>query len=175
MKGAGGRSRRRCVNGIWRLGVAFLVIGLLATSAVAQVQEADRAKTKVAGDFQQALIPDLIADPSVVEIDGTFYCYATTDGYGRGLSTSGPQVVWRSRDFLNWSFEGTLFAKGFDAKYWAPSTPVHRNGRYYLYPTLDGKLTPVAAYRLEGPFRSIAEHELGAGASFTPMRVCTVK
>jgi hypothetical protein len=175
MKDEGGRIRRKCVSSISRLGVAFLVIGLLATSAVAQVQEAAGAEIKIAGDFPQALIPDLIADPSVVELDGTFYCYATTDGYGQGLSTSGPPVVWKSHDFLNWSFEGTLFAQGFDAKYWAPSTPVHSNGRYYLYPTLNGRITPVVADRLEGPFRSIDGHELGAGASFTPMLISTGK
>ena len=48
--------------------------------------------------FGNALVPDMIADASIVEIDGTFYCYATTDGYGRGLETSGPPVVWKSRD-----------------------------------------------------------------------------
>ena len=41
------------------------------------------------------IIPDLIADPSIVEIDGIFYCYATTDGYGHGLAKSGPPVVWQ--------------------------------------------------------------------------------
>lgn len=32
--------------------------------------------------FGNPLIPDMIGDPSIVEIDGTFYCYVTTDGYG---------------------------------------------------------------------------------------------
>ncbi|OGV58353.1 MAG: hypothetical protein A2X45_23075 [Lentisphaerae bacterium GWF2_50_93] len=105
-------------------------------------------------DFGQALIPDLVADPSIVDINGTFYCYATTDGWGQHLETSGTPVVWTSKDFLNWSFEGSSFPPDFDLKYWAPSTVVQRNGRYYSFPTLDGKITAVVADSPTGPFRA---------------------
>ena len=103
-------------------------------------------------NFGQALIPDMVADPSIVDIDGTFYCYATTDGWGQGLATSGTPVVWTSRDFLNWSFQGSSFPSDFDLKYWAPSSIVHRNGRYYSFPTLDGKITAVVSDSPLGPF-----------------------
>lgn len=102
--------------------------------------------------FGRALIPDLVADPSIVDIDGTFYCYATTDGWGQGLDTSGTPVVWTSKDFLNWSFEGSSFPADFDLKYWAPSTVVRKNGRYYSFPTLDAKITAVVAGSPTGPF-----------------------
>lgn len=103
-------------------------------------------------NFGHALIPDLVADPSIVEIDGTFYCYATTDGWGQGLATSGTPVVWTSKDFLNWSFTGSSFPSDFNLKFWAPSCPVARNGRYYSFPTLDGKITAVVADTPTGPF-----------------------
>ncbi|HTL74258.1 MAG TPA: family 43 glycosylhydrolase [bacterium] len=103
-------------------------------------------------NFGRALIPDMVADPSIVDIDGTFYCYATTDGWGQGLATSGTPVVWQSKDFRNWSFEGSSFPADFDLKYWAPSTVVHKNGRYYSFPTLDGKITAVVADSPLGPF-----------------------
>lgn len=103
-------------------------------------------------NFGRALIPDLAADPSIVDIDGTFYCYATTDGWGQGLATSGTPVVWTSKDFLNWSFEGSSFPPDFDLKYWAPSTVIQKNGRYYSFPTLDGKITAVVADSPLGPF-----------------------
>ena len=70
--------------------------------------------------FGNALIPDMVADASIVDIDGTFYCYATTDGYGRGLETSGTPVVWKSKDFVHWSFNGIyyyLYTIGGDEKY----------------------------------------------------------
>ena len=114
--------------------------------------EAGSATTPDQSHFGRALIPDMVADPSIVEIDGTFYCYATTDGWGQGLASSGTPVVWISRDFLNWSFEGSSFPSDFDLKYWAPSTIVHRNGRFYSFPTLDGKITAVVANSPLGPF-----------------------
>jgi beta-xylosidase len=55
------------------------------------------------------IIPDLIADPSIVKFGDTFYCYATTDGYDKGLATSGPPVLWQSKDLVNWSFDGIFF------------------------------------------------------------------
>lgn len=82
--------------------------------------------------FGNPLVPDMIADASIQEIDGVFYCYATTDGYGRGLETSGPPVVWKSKDFLNWSFDGTYFPSAVNEKYWAPSKVVQANGKYYI-------------------------------------------
>src|SRR5277367_2517637 len=53
------------------------------------------------------LVPDTVADPSIVCFDGTYYLYATTDT-DKGLSQAGPPVVWKSKDFLNWSFDGIL-------------------------------------------------------------------
>jgi Glycosyl hydrolases family 43/F5/8 type C domain/Domain of Unknown Function (DUF1080) len=106
-------------------------------------------------EFPHALIPDMLADPSIVEINGTFYCYATTDGAGAGLSTSGLPVVWKSKDFLNWSFEGSIFPENFEAKYWAPSAPVLKDGRWYLFPTLDNKITATVADKPEGPFKTL--------------------
>ena len=70
--------------------------------------------------FGNALIPDMIADASIQEINGVFYCYATTDGYGQGLKTSGPPVVWKSKDFVHWSFDGTYFPSAAKEKYWLP-------------------------------------------------------
>ena len=80
----------------------------------------------------------MIADASIQEIEGMFYCYATTDGYGQGLETSGPPVVWKSNDFVHWSFEGTYFPSAMKEKYWAPSKAIFANGKYYIYPTING-------------------------------------
>ena len=102
--------------------------------------------------FGHALIPDMLADASIIDVDGTFYCYATTDGMGKGLTTSGPPVVWKSKDFLNWSFHSTTYPEDFDAKYWAPSIPVFRGGLWHAYPTLDGALSVAVSKSLEGPF-----------------------
>ena len=108
---------------------------------------------QVTNPFGNALIPDMVADASIVDIDGTFYCYATTDGYGRGLETSGPPVVWKSKDFVHWSFNGIYFPSASKEKYWAPSKVVQANGRYYIYPTINGYMYPAVADSPEGPFK----------------------
>ena len=108
---------------------------------------------QVSNPFGNALIPDMVADASIVDIDGTFYCYATTDGYGRGLETSGPPVVWKSKDFVHWSFNGIYFPSASKEKYWAPSKVVQANGKYYIYPTINGYMYPAVADSPEGPFK----------------------
>ena len=99
------------------------------------------------------IIPDMIADPSIVKFGNTYYCYATTDGYGRGLATSGPPVVWKSKDFVNWSFNGILFPSMKNQLYWAPSKVVKANGKFYLYPTLNANIYAAISKSPEGPFR----------------------
>lgn len=103
--------------------------------------------------FGHALIPDMIADASIQEINGMFYCYATTDGYDRGLETSGPPVVWKSKDFVHWSFSGTYFPSAVKQKYWAPSKAVYANGKYFIYPTINGYMYPAVADSPDGPFK----------------------
>ena len=86
--------------------VCFLfIVGLVACFSI---------KAQVINPFGKALVPDMIADASIVDLYGTFYCYATTDGYDQGLKTSGPPVVWKSKDFLHWSFNGTYFPSAQD-------------------------------------------------------------
>lgn len=134
---------------------------LIQTSARPSDKNAQR-------ELPHALIPDMLADSSIVEIDGTFYCYATTDGMGQGLATSGLPVVWKSRDFLNWSFEGSIFPPGFDAKYWAPSAPVKKDGRWYLFPTLDNRVTAVVSDSPDGPFLALDGKEIRKGSGWSP-------
>ena len=107
-----------------------------------------------ANPFGHALVPDMIADASIELIGDTFYCYATTDGYGRGLDTSGPPVVWKSKDFVHWSFDDTYFPSASTEKYWAPSKAVKGpDGRWYIYPTVNGYMHVAVSGSPDGPFR----------------------
>lgn len=103
--------------------------------------------------FGHPLVPDMIADASIQLVGDTFYCYATTDGYGRGLETSGPPVVWKSKDFKHWSFDGICFPSAAKEKFWAPSKAIERNRRWYLYPTMNGYMHVAVSDSPEGPFR----------------------
>ena len=110
-------------------------------------------KRQIDNPFGHALVPDMNADASIELIDSTFYCYATTDGYGRGLETSGPPVVWKSNDFVHWSFDGICFPSADGEKYWAPSKAVEHKGRWYIYPTVNGIMHVGVADSPDGPFR----------------------
>jgi len=118
-----------------------------------------------------ALVPDLTADPSVAEFDGTFYLYATPAGMGPGLATPGLPVALRSTDFLNRNFSRSIFPPNFDAKYWAPSAPVFKDGRYYLFPTLDNRITAVVADSPEGPFRTLDGKDLTKTSGWKPFPI----
>ncbi len=50
------------------------------------------------------LIPDNLADPSVSKFGDTYYLYGTTD-LDYGLERAGTPVVWKSKDFVNWSLK----------------------------------------------------------------------
>ncbi len=110
-------------------------------------------KAQITNPFGNALIPDMVADASIQEINGVFYCYATTDGYDKGLESSGPPVVWTSLDFVHWSFKGTYFPSAQNQLYWAPSKVVLNKDKYYIYPTVNGYIYPAMADKPEGPFK----------------------
>ena len=107
------------------------------------------------------VVPDTIADPTIVHFDGTYYLYATTD-VDQELRASGTPVVWKSKDLLNWSFDGCLMPDldwtAPDRKYWAPGRVLRRKDvggawKYYLFFTCEGPTYVATAERPEGPFK----------------------
>jgi len=105
------------------------------------------------------IIPDNLADPTIVQFGDTFYLYATSDvgDLKSDLSFSGNPVVWKSKDFVNWSFEGISFP-GVDwskNRYWAPGRVILKNGKYYLFFTSEGATHIAVADRPEGPFKMV--------------------
>ncbi len=90
-------------------------------------------------EMRSPVLPGLYADPNIAEFDGTYYVYATSDGYpgwgGREF------FVWSSDDLANWtrSEEPILTLDGVDGDVpwatgnaWAP-TIIERDGSYYFY------------------------------------------
>lgn len=134
-----------------RVQFSFVIIKVLINCSLLFVIFSAKAQNK--NPFGNALVPDMIADASIQEINGTFYCYATTDGYDQGLRTSGPPVVWKSKDFVHWSFSGFYFPSAVGQKYWAPSKAIAANDKYYIYPTVNGFMYPAVANSPDGPFK----------------------
>lgn len=70
------------------------------------VVDASVVEALIANRTYNPLIPDNVADPSVSKFGDTYYLYGTTD-LDYGLERAGTPVVWKSKDFVNWSFEGS--------------------------------------------------------------------
>jgi GH43 family beta-xylosidase len=81
------------------------------------------------------VIPGLFADPHIMNFNGRYYLYPTTDGYA---SWSGTYLkAFSSTDLVNWTDHGVIFDYGPDVSWadnsaWAPAVAA-KNGRYYLY------------------------------------------
>jgi GH43 family beta-xylosidase len=81
------------------------------------------------------VIPGLYADPHIVNFDGRYYIYPTTDGFA---SWSGTQFkAFSSTDLVNWTDHGVILDLGpgvswADNSAWAPSI-ARRDGKYYFY------------------------------------------
>jgi len=130
--------------------------------------------TAIQAQDYNPIIPDNIADPSISKFGDTYYLYGTTD-IDRELEEMGPPVVWKSKDFVNWSFEGIILKDidwnkpyvytGKEGKkkygyyrYWAPGRAVKRGNLYYLFPTIVSPDGTCPVYTLisespDGPFR----------------------
>lgn len=152
--------------------LSWLVLTVICLMAAAQ--NGGETSPKQSG-FQHALIPDMIADPTIMERDGTFYCYATTDGYGSTPAGYGPGVVWTSPDFVNWSFHGLLMPDDQKDKYVAPSTPVQAGSQIYLYPTINHQVTPVLMKTLRGPLLDLNGRALDGSVVLKPMPISVAK
>jgi hypothetical protein len=154
----------------------FFVLTFFSLSVLAFSQSFQNSENSKPVTSYNPIIPDFIADPSVVMLNDTFYMYATTD-IDQGLKKMGPPVVWKSKDFVNWNFSGTILPEinwndGYEYidskgakktgyfRYWAPGKPIKQDNKYYLFPTIvkpDEKLGTyvVVADRPEGPFRFV--------------------
>ena len=115
----------------------------------------------------QPLVPDNLADPTIVQFGDTYYLYATSDigDQKSDLSTSGKPVVWKSKDFVNWSFDGVIIP-GIDwdkYRYWAPGRAIFNKGKYYLYFTCEGPTHVAVADSPEGPFKLVNGPETYTG------------
>ena len=147
---------------IFRAIILLPVSAWLGILIVAAMAPTGRVHAESMPTAYQALVPDTVADPTIVEFDGTFYLYATTD-IDRGLKAAGPPVVWKSKDFVNWSFDKCIYPEATNWRYWAPGSVRRRDGKYYLFVTINGFTRVAIGPGPEGPFHDAAGHDRWEG------------
>ena len=96
-----------------------------------------------------ASFADTFADPAVIQAkDGWWYAYSTADPLRSG-DEPGIMHIARTRDFVTWQYQGTVFNEGNRPSWatatsglWAPDVR-YVNGRYVIYFTVtDTTLNP---------------------------------
>lgn len=121
------------------------------------------------------IVPDNLADPTIVQFGDTFYLYATSDvgDLKSDLSFSGNPVVWKSKDFVNWSFEGICFPGVDWSKYrfWAPGRTLEKNGKYYIFPSAERITSLAVGSTPAGPFKFAGGEEDLSGTNRISMIV----
>ncbi|HOD26925.1 MAG TPA: family 43 glycosylhydrolase [Bacteroidales bacterium] len=119
---------------ILTLAAALLLTACVQTNPDAQADPGVQiGLSSQSPDAGNPLLPGYFADPTIVEFDGIYYIYATTDNE---MLASGAPTLWYSRDLLNW-YNYTLDIPSLESinlrNFWAPDIVKGDDGRYYLY------------------------------------------
>lgn len=106
------------------------------------------------------VLPGYYADPTIIEHDGTFYIYATSDLMSwNDISRLG---VWSSTDLKNWKCtylnwprkELCVSETGRPDGVWAPSVVKAPNGKFYMYVTVGREIWVGVAEHPLGPWKN---------------------
>lgn len=103
------------------------------------------------------IIPGYFADPSIVEYDGKFYLYVTTDPWGAEFLS-----CWESEDFRNWTFnklnwptkEACTSYNSNHNNVWAPSV-IKKGDKFYMYVSVGSEVWCGQANHPLGPWKNI--------------------
>lgn len=106
------------------------------------------------------LLPGYFADPTVIEDNGTFYIFATSDM--PDWNDISKMAVWSSKDFVNWTCnylnwptkEACKSSTGTPSGVWAPSVIKAPNGKFYMYVTVGQEVWVGVADKLQGPWKN---------------------
>jgi len=108
--------------------------------------------------IRNPFIPGYFADPTVIQYQGVYYLYATTDPWG-GNSLA----VFESRNLKQWKRKSinwptkqqcTSPTSG-DAMVWAPSVVQGKDGKFYMYVAVGSEIWAGVSPHPLGPWKNI--------------------
>lgn len=111
--------------------------------------------------IQNPIIPGYFADPSVVELDGTYYLYATADPWGGDFLG-----CWESSDFIHWTFHklnwptksACTSSNSNSNMVWAPSV-IRKGNHYYMYISVGSEIWCGKADHPLGPWENMLDNQ----------------
>ncbi|MGL5272976.1 MAG: family 43 glycosylhydrolase, partial [Phocaeicola sp.] len=103
------------------------------------------------------IIPGYFADPTIVELDGTYYVYVTADPWGTGFLS-----CWETTDFKNWKFNKLNWPTADQCvsplqngdKVWAPAV-IKRGEKYYMYTSVGSEIWVGESNAPLGPWKNM--------------------
>lgn len=106
------------------------------------------------------IIPGYYADPTIIEENGTFYIYATSDL--RSWNDITKMGVWSSKDLENWKCQYLNWPTKEQCKtltgrpdgVWAPSVVKGKDGNFYMYVTVGREIWVGVAPHPLGPWKN---------------------
>jgi arabinoxylan arabinofuranohydrolase len=106
------------------------------------------------------ILPGYYADPTIIEDNGIFYIYATSDLTSWDAITK--MGVWSSTDLKNWKCqylnwptkEQCVSNTGRPDGVWAPSVVKGTNGKFYMYVTVGREIWVGMADQPLGPWKN---------------------
>lgn len=136
--------------------ITVLAVTGLLCAAVASAQDLP-ARPAFAPNAGNPILPGYYADPSVVQVDGRAYIYATLDPWGgRTLG------CWESADWKNWTYrdlnwptkEACTSPTSRDAMVWAPSVVHGPDGKFHMAVSVGNEVWAGVADAPLGPWRN---------------------
>lgn len=108
-------------------------------------------------EMNNPIIPGYFADPTIVELDGTYYVYVTADPWGTDFLS-----CWETTDFKNWKFNKLNWPTAAQCvselqqgdKVWAPAV-IKRDNKYYMYTSVGSEIWVGEADAPLGPWKNM--------------------
>jgi beta-xylosidase len=151
----------------------FLVAGcLLGLTGLALIPAADATLPGREAHDANPILPGYYADPSIVQVDGKTFIYATLDPWGDrtlGCWESGDFKHWTYR-VLNWPTKSACSSPtSGGAAVWAPSVLHGADGRYHMFISVGNEVWAGVADSPTGPWRNaVSENKPLIAKNFRP-------
>jgi beta-xylosidase len=151
-------------HGVWRRRGVVAIVAATFGVALAPVTAEGGRTTTPEPSFERLDVrrpdgtPVALADPDVMEVDGTWYLSGTT-------STDGFEL-WSSTDLTTWTYEGLAWTptpgswNDGQRGYWAPDLFAAPDGAFWLTYTANQRIGVAKATSPTGPYVDQLEHPL---------------